>query len=277
LETIAFYSYTEGAGRSLFLAYAARHLARLGKRVVALDLDLEAPGLHYKLLDEAECTIWDNAMGGAVPYLIAAAQGAPPPLESHLYGVDEREQDKGGWLRLMPAGPAPTKAYWIALKQLGEQVRFTDPSGLGLMLLLDLHARIEDELEPDYLLIDVRPGVTELGGLATTVLAETVVCLFEATRESLEGTLTMIEAMQAAPRLKGRQPVRAVPVLSQSENEPSRQEQHLEEGLKRLLRLGQDRLLLLRGAHERRPYMEPEMLQALFLSVPAGDQEALGA
>ncbi|MFL6203304.1 MAG: hypothetical protein ACJ76J_29410 [Thermoanaerobaculia bacterium] len=66
----------------------------------------------------------------------------------------------GGWLRLMPAGPAPDRSYWAALKQLGEQVRFDDPSGQGLMPLLDLHARIREELKPDYLLIDARTGVT---------------------------------------------------------------------------------------------------------------------
>jgi len=49
VETVAFYSYKGGVGRSLLLANAARFLATLGKGVVALDFDFEAPGLHYKL------------------------------------------------------------------------------------------------------------------------------------------------------------------------------------------------------------------------------------
>jgi len=32
------------------------------------------------------------------------------------------------------------------------------------MAVLDLQARIADELKPDYLLIDARTGVTELAG-----------------------------------------------------------------------------------------------------------------
>jgi MinD-like ATPase involved in chromosome partitioning or flagellar assembly len=48
METITFYSYKGGSGRSLALATAAVYLAKLGFRVVALDFDLEAPGLHYK-------------------------------------------------------------------------------------------------------------------------------------------------------------------------------------------------------------------------------------
>ena len=49
MRTVAFYSYKGGVGRTLLLATAARFLALAGKKVVALDLDLEAPGLHYKL------------------------------------------------------------------------------------------------------------------------------------------------------------------------------------------------------------------------------------
>ena len=46
MKTITFYSYKGGTGRSLALANAARYLARLEFKVVALDFDLEAPGLH---------------------------------------------------------------------------------------------------------------------------------------------------------------------------------------------------------------------------------------
>ncbi len=84
------------------------------------------------------------------------------------------------------------------------------------MAVLDLQARIGDELHPDYLLIDARTGVTELGGLATTILADTVVCLFAPNQESLDGTLKIVEALKAAPRLDRKKPIRIVPVLSRA-------------------------------------------------------------
>jgi hypothetical protein len=235
VETLAFYSYKGGVGRSLLLANAARFLATLGKGAVALDLDLEAPGLHYKLGHAAHRE--SRMEGGAVPYLVATALEAtsPPPLAEHTIEVPV-PPGSGGWLRLMPAGPAPDRAYWAALKQLGEQVRFDDPSGQGLMPLLDLHARIREELKPDYLLIDARTGVTELGGLATTILADTVVCLFVANQESLDGTLMVAEALRAAPRLKGQKPIRIVPVLARKTAEPPA-EGPFAEGVKRLLEL----------------------------------------
>ena len=236
METLAFYSYKGGVGRSLLLANAARFLASLGKGVVALDFDFEAPGLHYKLGHAAHRE--SRMEGGAVPYLVATAREAtsPPPLEEHTLAVPV-PPGSGGWLRLMPAGPAPDRAYWAALKQLNERVRFDDPSGQGLMPLLDLHARIQEELKPDYLLIDARTGVTELGGLATTILADTVVCMFVANQESLDGILMVAEALKAAPRLKGQRPIRVVPVLARTTSEPPA-EGPFAEGVKRLLELG---------------------------------------
>lgn len=236
METLAFYSYKGGVGRSLLLANTARFLASLGKGVVALDFDFEAPGLHYKL---GHVAYRGNRLeGGAVPYLVATARDAtsPPPLEEHMIEVPV-PPGSGGWLRLMPAGPAPDRSYWAALKQLGEQVRFDDPSGQGLMPLLDLRARIQEELKPDYLLIDARTGVTELGGLATTVLADTVVCMFVGNQESLDGTLMVAEALKAAPRLKGQRPIRVVPVLTRTTSRPPT-EGSFAEGVKRLLDLG---------------------------------------
>lgn len=145
--------------------------------------------------------------------------------------------DARRWLWLMPAGPAPHQGYWAALKELGDRLRLGDPSGRGFMALLDLQARIADELRPDYLLIDARTGVTELGGLATTVLADTVVCLFAANQESLDGTLTVVEALKGTPRLANQKPIRVVPVLSRTTAKPS--EERFASGVKRLLELGE--------------------------------------
>jgi hypothetical protein len=211
VETVAFYSYKGGVGRSMLLANAAQYLARAGKGVVALDFDFEAPGLHYKLRGGP------MTAGGAVPYLLATASGAPspPPLDEHMTSVPVAS-DAGGWIQMMPAGPAPQKSYWVALKQLGDRLQLDDPSGRGIMAVLDLQARIADELKPDYLLIDARTGVTELGGLATTVLADTVVCMLVPNQESLDGTLTVAEALKSTPRLAGQKPIRVVPVLSRT-------------------------------------------------------------
>lgn len=218
METVAFYSYKGGVGRSMLLAHAAQFLANLGKGVVALDFDLEAPGLHYKLGgDQTTGFPKLSFLGGAVPYLLAMndVSGPRPTLREHMIDVPV-PQGSGSWIQLMPAGPAPHQPYWADLKEFTESLNLGDPSGQGIMALLDLQARIADELKPDYLLIDARTGVTELGSLATTVLADTVVCMFVGNPESVDGTVQVIQAFRRAMRLAGQRPIRIVPVLSRA-------------------------------------------------------------
>ena len=45
-RVITFYSYKGGSGRSMALANVAWVLASNGERVLVIDWDLEAPGLH---------------------------------------------------------------------------------------------------------------------------------------------------------------------------------------------------------------------------------------
>ena len=45
-KVITFYSYKGGTGRTMALANVAWILAQAGKRVLAVDWDLESPGLH---------------------------------------------------------------------------------------------------------------------------------------------------------------------------------------------------------------------------------------
>jgi len=48
METVSFYSYKGGIVRTLLVANTAQFLAMSGRKVVALDLDLEAPGAAPK-------------------------------------------------------------------------------------------------------------------------------------------------------------------------------------------------------------------------------------
>jgi hypothetical protein len=204
-------------------------------------LDVEAPGLHYKLGRATDADSKPAMSGGAVPYLVATAKGAKnaPPLQEHMAKLALPEGTEG-WLQLMPAGPAPRPEYWTALKQLRERLRFDEPGGKGLAALLDLHARIEDELKPEYLLIDSRTGVTELGGLATTALADCVVCLLVPNQESVDGTLAIVEALKASSKQTGRDSIRIVPVVARTTDDLA-SEGRLSDGIKRLVEAGEGR------------------------------------
>ena len=238
MKTITFYSYKGGTGRSLLLANAARYLALLGKRVVAVDFDFEAPGLHYKLNISPPGKRTADAIPerGAVDYLLASAQGEGPPksLLDYVVSVPLPPGTKGS-LHLMPAGSAPTGEYWKALTALLRQDLFADPQGSGIAACLELKARIEEELKADFLLIDSRTGVTELGGVTTTVLADKVACLMLANRESQIGARAVLRSLGHTARLAGQPPIEVIPVLSRV---PERDEKTAQETLAFLNEIG---------------------------------------
>ncbi len=209
METVAFYSYKGGVGRTLLVANTAQFLAMSGRRVVALDLDLEAPGLHHKLaswevLDRAE----SGTLRGVVDELLNSLRNQPDDhtLRQIAINVDLPSGTKGSLL-LIPAGSAPSHAYWAALEKLNVSLRERRNGGLA-EALLEVQARIADEFAPDFLLVDARTGITELGGLATSVMADRVVCLTTTAPESVGGTRVVAEALRAAPRLSSQKPLR---------------------------------------------------------------------
>lgn len=200
MESVAFYSYKGGVGRSLLLVNTARFLALSGRRVVALDLDFEAPGLHYKTGVEGK------VVSGAVRLLQRSLHGDLPSLdEVRDATVDVPMPDThGGWLRLLAAGPAPKAEYWADLGRLHELLVANQDAGL-LEAVLDLQARIEEAWSPDVLLVDARTGVTGLGGIATMALCERVVLMTTRARESLDGILAVAESLRATPTLRGEE------------------------------------------------------------------------
>ena len=209
METVAFYSYKGGVGRTLLVANTAQFLAMSGRRVVALDLDLEAPGLHHKLgnpdvLSRAK----SGTLSGAVDLLLDTLGGEPGCRGVGEMAVAVDLPLGNGFLLLIPAGSAPSHAYWAALDRLKNAVRSPGRNGGLLEATLELQARIADEFDPDFLLIDSRPGITELGGLATSPLADRVVCLTTTAPESVEGTRVVAEALRAAPRFASQKPLK---------------------------------------------------------------------
>lgn len=238
METVAFYSYKGGVGRTLLVANTAQFLAMTGRRVVALDLDLEAPGLHQKLGSRDVVALAESgSLRGVVDELLSALETEQPshslvdtfadvlePSEIELLKAHETEQPSwslretaievdlpsgtSGSLLLIPAGSAPSHAYWAALERLQNALRSNRRNGGLAEAVLELQARIAEEFAPEFLLIDSRTGITELGGLATSILSDRVVCMTTTAPDSIEGTQVVAEALRTAPRLSSQQPLR---------------------------------------------------------------------
>lgn len=225
MTTITFYSYKGGVGRTLVVANVARYLSRFGQKVFAIDFDLEAPGLHYKLtLDDEEKR--RQITQGLVDYIYAFAVVASPPgpLSDYVIQLQTRS-DADGAVWMMPAGNVPCSEYWKRLARLNWHDLFYEEGAKGVPFFFELKARIRKEFAPDFLLIDARTGITEIGGIATTLLPDTVVCFLLNNQENLEGAREVLRSIKGAPKLPGQPKVELLPVLTRiPETEGAEQE-----------------------------------------------------
>jgi len=203
MQTITFYSYKGGTGRSLALANAAVYLARFGFKVVALDLDLEAPGLHYKLSRNEDGTPL-QVEKGVVDYVNAFLSdgGVRSPLKDFILDAAVPGVE-GALVHLMPAGQVPSTAYWSKLSRIDWHDLFYKKGAKGVQIFKELQTRILDELQPNFLLVDSRTGITEMGGVATTILADKVLCLVLPTLENLEGARAVLRSLKRSRRESG--------------------------------------------------------------------------
>ena len=203
METITFYSYKGGTGRSLALANAAVYLAKLGFKVVALDFDLEAPGLHYKLSRNEDGAPLEVGKG-AVDYLneFLSHGGVSAPLREFMVDVPVPGVAKP-LVCLMPAGRVPSADYWTKLSLINWHKLFYEKGAQGVQIFKELQVRIFDEFQPDFLLVDSRTGITEMGGVATTLMADKVLCLVLPTRENLDGARAVLRSLKRSRRDSG--------------------------------------------------------------------------
>lgn len=90
---VTFYSYKGGTGRSMALANFAWILAASGKRVLAIDWDLEAPGLHRyfrPFLTDPELVETDGLIDAV--WALAGTAAASSQPEARVSSSQERER-----------------------------------------------------------------------------------------------------------------------------------------------------------------------------------------
>ncbi|MCD0252611.1 P-loop ATPase, Sll1717 family [Xanthomonas campestris] len=173
---IVFYSYKGGVGRTTALVQTAFHLARRGRRVVLVDMDVEAPGLHkvvpptkdgdveFGLIDY----LWERQVkpaDAATSYefsLVGSRNGQPRAISYTVEDPLSRAQ-----VHVVPAG-CPGKSYVQKLSTLSHKEVLTRSDDAWSLFEADLF----NQFQPDVVLIDARTGLGEWGGLSLLRLAD---------------------------------------------------------------------------------------------------------
>jgi len=199
MQVITFYSYKGGVGRTLACANFGLYLAKTGQKVVLADMDFEAPGLDSKFPNVA----LSEASGGLLNQFAAFQMGlAVPDIQAVEIALPEDVAQSGGSLQLIPAGDYLSPDYYEKLAGLDWGTILAEE--LGLAFCIDVVKRIEDTFGADVLVIDSRTGLTEVGGLCTQILPDTVILLTNTSRESFRGTQRIYERIGNSPIVKGR-------------------------------------------------------------------------
>lgn len=205
METITFYSYKGGVGRTLALANVAIYLSRFGQNVCIMDFDLEAPGLHYKFPQSVKNA---DIKSGLIDYIYEFTHNKviPESLNEFTLELSPTLNSQGG-IRLIPAGNILSPDYWRKLASIDWHSLFYEEGGEGIPFFLELKERIRKEFNPDFLLIDSRTGITEMGGLCTSLLPDKVVFLIINNQENIEGARQILRSIQTVERFPGQKPI----------------------------------------------------------------------
>ncbi|WP_150135158.1 FxSxx-COOH system tetratricopeptide repeat protein [Streptomyces hyaluromycini] len=191
---VTFYSYKGGTGRTMALANTAWVLAANGKRVLAVDWDLEAPGLHrffHPFLDPATAGATTGVIDLLTDYAWAATDdGEQRPDDWHReYARIQRHAVSVEWpfpepgtLDLVSAGRQ--NRDYSAIATSFEFDNFYERLGGGLFL----DALREDmRRNYDYVLVDSRTGLSDIADICTAHLPDLLVDCFTLSDQSIDG------------------------------------------------------------------------------------------
>jgi hypothetical protein len=181
-----FASLKGGVGRTTALCIAATDLARQGKNVLVVDLDLEAPGVGALLLGENGAPRL-----GSIDYLVESTVLEPDRLSAllpDLVAPSFHTRLEGGRIDVVPAFGAATKPENY-LGKLARALLDIGSEGAALPVRVKL-GRLLDMLTSgqsyDAVLIDARAGLAELAAGPLLGLGATAFLFGTAQRQTLQ-------------------------------------------------------------------------------------------
>jgi MinD-like ATPase involved in chromosome partitioning or flagellar assembly len=187
--TITFYSFKGGVGRTMALVNVAAQLAKMGRKVLLVDFDLEAPGLET--FDHLRPP---RPHPGLVEFVTEYRRThCAPDVRDYIYSAGSVGKE-GGQLWVMPAGRRDAQ-YQSALAHIDWIKLYGEEE--GFLLLEDTKAQWEHEFKPDYVLIDSRTGHTDVEGICTRQLPDAVVVLFFPNEQNLVGLRDVCRRIRA--------------------------------------------------------------------------------
>lgn len=185
-KVISFYSFKGGMGRTTALAASALLLAQQGYNVLAIDTDIEAPGLSTFFFDD------DYIKRGTVDFFVEyqASNSYSPDMREYLLEVTDESvlEENSGKIFILPAGEI-NNSYLSKLARIDYQDVVEDGMRNTVVRLIEhavnfLESRFE---KVDYILLDARAGFHDMGGVITFQIPHGIVLVGRDNKQSWDG------------------------------------------------------------------------------------------
>jgi GH25 family lysozyme M1 (1,4-beta-N-acetylmuramidase)/cellulose biosynthesis protein BcsQ len=182
-----FYSFKGGVGRSMALANVAALMAKASYKVLIIDWDLEAPGLEKYFT--------------ASPSFLSQTRDQRPGVVDivHGYSTGQRLLWKDCIIQASPfseglpvsilTGGRDSPEYLERLQNISWQKLF------GEMDFGNYLEKLREEWveEFDFVLVDSRTGITDIGGICTIHLPDIIILMFTTNEQSINGIRDVID------------------------------------------------------------------------------------
>ena len=194
-KTITFYSYKGGVGRTMSLVNIACLMAKEKRKVLLIDWDLEAPGLHTFFRNEDQ-----KSSLGLVDMIIELKTLLESKKNDDIFVEDafyneflEENLDKFTSIGI-PKEDSEMKFDLIKAGKFDEQYtnRLNSIDWIELYKSVPSFFRVFAsylEKRYDYILIDSRTGLADTSGICTMLMPQILVLVFALNKQNLNGVV----------------------------------------------------------------------------------------
>lgn len=204
-KIITFYSYKGGVGRTQLLAnLAAFFCFYRNKRILVLDWDLEAPGLHFYFGIEKE-QIQKGTIDLFQSYVDTVRNSEKGLNESEMPYFDESyilpthyRTEKGGSIDLISAGKQDEN-FSNKVNDFGWQHFYKNLDGAAYIEVLKTKLK---ELDYDYIFVDSRTGINDYSGICNIQFPDINVIIAAPNYQNLNGSLEICKKITESPYMK---------------------------------------------------------------------------
>jgi cellulose biosynthesis protein BcsQ len=192
-RTVTFYSFKGGVGRTTALTHVAWILAMRGRKVVAVDLDLEAPGLSTAF------NLQPQPKYGIVDYFYERSylpEGIKPNISiTEIFG-EVRIPNAKGRLFVVPAG-CLSLDYISKVDDLHANTIIDGDQNLWTVFKREIY----EQLKPDVILIDSRTGINQWGALSLIQAADEAIIFLFPNEQNKQGIELLLRSLNTLKNL----------------------------------------------------------------------------